>query len=180
MVYKAISDESLTNTMNWLTRFRLFVWSLISYLTNQKEENVKVFELSTAHIEILKDCRFYLEKLCLCNDKRVRIANYAVSFTMMNILCVVPQTISLYCLARAVYEANFDLNEVSTAIANCIGISQIELIYFTLAANRPTTFKLMNKMQSVVDDRKPIQVKLIFWFYFSWNLYFLFGNLDIQ
>lgn len=110
--------------------------------------------MTTERIKILEDCRSYLKKLYLCNDKHVRIANNSIPLTLVNILCVIPQTITLYLLACAVYMANFDLNEVSTAFAICIGISQIELIYLSLAGNRRITLKIMNEMQSVVDDRK--------------------------
>lgn len=113
--------------------------------------------MSASRIEILQDCRFYLEKFGLCNDESVRIVRYlSVPIALINIFCVLPQTIALYLLMRTVYDANFDLNVISSAFAIFIGLLQIELIYFTLVANRPTTLQLMNKMQSVVDDRKAI------------------------
>ena len=110
----------------------------------------------TIRIKILDDLRFYLEKVFLCNETRVRILNYSIPFSVMNILCSLPQTITLICLMNAVYIANFDLNEISSAFAISIGVLQIDLIYFSLAANRPTIVKIMDAMQSVVDDRKTL------------------------
>lgn len=114
--------------------------------------------MSANRIEILKDCRIYLEKMFLCNDEHVRIANYSVPSTLICILCNFPQTITQSLLMRYVYISNFDLNEVSTAFAICIGSSQLQLIYFSLAANRPTTVKIMSTMQSIVDDRESGQI----------------------
>lgn len=118
--------------------------------------------MSASRIEILQDCRFYLEKFGLCNDKHIRIVRYlSVPIALVNMLCVLPQTLAIYLLMRTVYVANFDLNVISSAFAITIGLIQIELIYFTLAANRPTTLILMNKMQSIVDDRKTRFLKFL-------------------
>lgn len=122
--------------------------------------------MSTSRVDILKDCRFYLAKLYLCTDKHFRIANYSVPFPLIYVLCVFPQTITLSLLVRYVYITKFDLNEVSTAFAICIGSSQLQLIYLSLAGNRPTTFKIMNKMQSIVDDRKTRRIKLFVCLFF--------------
>lgn len=135
--------------------------------------------MSSRRIEILKDCRFYLEKFCLCNDKHVRIFHYPVPFALINIFCVLPQTIALYLLMRTVYDANFDLNVISSAFGITVGLFQIELIYFTLAANRSVTVKIMNKMQSIVDDRKKRLFRLLLLFLVSVMIFF-FVNLLIQ
>lgn len=110
--------------------------------------------MSASRIEILHDCRFYLEKFGLCNERHVRILHVPIPFALVNLLCVLSQTIAIYLLIRTVYVANFDLNVISSAFAITIGLIQIELIYFTLAANRSTTVKIVSKMQSVVDYRK--------------------------
>lgn len=109
---------------------------------------------SLRRIEILKDCRFYLGKLFLCNDAPVKICHLTIPFALMNLLCVLPQTIAIILLTRTVYVANFDLNKISSGLAIAIGVTQIELIYFSLAANRRVISKILNEMQSVVDDRK--------------------------
>lgn len=150
MVYKIVGDgRPFISTTN---KLRPSAQSLIGEVF----KSIEIFlpKMSASRIEILRDCCFYLEKFGLCNERHVRILHLPIPFALVNLLCVLSQTIAIYLLIRTVYVANFDLNVISSAFAITIGLIQIELIYFTLAANRSTTLKIVRKMQGVVDYRK--------------------------
>lgn len=111
-------------------------------------------------VQILKDCRFYLEKLNLCNHERTRIANISVPHVLMNFACVSPIIITFSCLMRFCIISGFNLNAMSNAFAISVGSAQLILIYITLAFDRPAILQTIDHMQSTVNNRKTIQKKM--------------------
>lgn len=123
--------------------------------------------MTSRHIKILKDCRFYLAKLYLCNNTPICIANQSIPFALITMLCLLPQSITLFLLIRAVYIVNFDLNQVSSAFAISIGVSQLELIYFSLAANRPTILKLRTQCKVSLMIVRNVLISAFFFYEFA-------------
>lgn len=121
-------------------------------------------------VQILKDCRYYLEKLNLCNSERVRIANIPVPHVLMNFACVSPVIITCSCLLRFCILSGFDLNAMSNAFAIAVGSAQIILIYITLAFDRPAILETIDHMQSIVNNRKIIQKSSVYHKMYSLHL----------
>lgn len=110
--------------------------------------------MSNSKIEILKDCRFYLEKLELCSNPRPGFDSLPMPSIVKNMLCIFPMMVTLVCLVRFVVISGFNLNTASGSFAISMGITQLALIYISLAVNRDITHETMCQMQNLVDYRK--------------------------
>lgn len=108
-------------------------------------------------VEFLKDCRYYLEKVHLCNREPYRIGIVPIPHIVMNFACVSPIVITFSCLLRYCIQSGFNLNAMSNAFAICMGSAQIILIYITLAIERSTILETIDQMQEIVDKRKSIK-----------------------
>lgn len=110
--------------------------------------------ISNTTIEILKDCRYYLQKWALCSDKGPTFGKITIPNAVMNILCIFPMSLTVVLMMRFVVISGFNLNAISATFAISIGVSQMSFIYITLALNRQLIRKTMNQMQRLVDYRK--------------------------
>lgn len=110
--------------------------------------------MSNRRVEILKDCRYYLEKFHMSNDTRIRIWNIPMPHIVMNFIYLSPMLVTFYCLMRFCIDSGFNLNTVSSAFAISMGSSQLGIIYIALAVNRRVILRTMDQMQHVVDYRK--------------------------
>lgn len=111
-------------------------------------------------VEILKDCRYYLEIIHLCNSTRTRIWKIPVPFVVMNFLCVLPMLITITRLLQFCIMSGFDLNEVSSAFAISMGSIQLTVIYISFISVRPATLETMDQMQSLVNERKTLRKEI--------------------
>lgn len=115
-----------------------------------------------SRVEILKDCRYYLKKFHMSNDDHVRFFNIPIPQIVANFAWLSPMVITSSCLMRFCIINGFDLNTVSSAFAMVMGTSQLGFIYISLAVNRRVILETINEMQHVVDYRKFLCWKKLF------------------
>lgn len=128
------------------------------------QKKKKIIKMSNSRVEILKDCRFYLEKFELCNNTWPRFGSITIPSIVKNMLSICPMLITLVCLVRFVIISGFNLDTASGTFAISLGITQLALIYISLAVNRKITFDTMIQMQNLVDYRKWCSIKSVKWF----------------
>lgn len=110
--------------------------------------------MENGRIEILKDCRYYLERLQICNIIRPHIGSLPIPNIMINIAFLFPMFVTTVCLMRYIILMNFNLNAVSNSFAITMGCTQLTFIYMSLAINRRLIYETMDRMQFIVDYRK--------------------------
>lgn len=110
--------------------------------------------MTNPRVEILKDCRFYLEKLQMCNKIRPRFWILPIPNIMLNFVFMIPMFTTSFCLMRYVISTGFNLNTVSSSFAITMGCTQLAFIYVGLAINRRIVYETMDQMQHLVDYRR--------------------------
>lgn len=111
-------------------------------------------EQSSTMVEMLKDCRYYLQKWHLCRDKGLTFGKFSIPCAVVNVAYVFPMSLTVVLMLRFVVISEFNLDTISTTIATVLGVSQMCFIYITLAINGQLILKTMDQMQHLVDYRK--------------------------
>lgn len=105
-------------------------------------------------VEILKDCRYYLQKLELCNKNGPIFGKISIPSAVIQFACVFPMSLTVVFMMRFIVISGFNLDTICSTFAISIGVSQMSFIYITLAVNRRLILKTMDQMQHLVDYRK--------------------------
>lgn len=104
-----------------------------------------------SRIIILKDCRYYLKNINLCNNGPYYIRHIKIPDTLAHIACIFLQSLAAILLLVFCFESGFNLTTVSSAFGVSIGVSQLSMMYITLAANKDLIFETVQKLQRLVD-----------------------------
>lgn len=104
-------------------------------------------------IEVLKDCRRYMDIINLCNEG-VYYKSIKIPDIIYDIIMVAPMTYTTILLTQFCFANHFNLTIVAQAFSICIGCTQITLIYFTMTFQKGKMFKTMDLIQNLVDYRK--------------------------
>lgn len=105
-------------------------------------------------ITILKDCRYYLKNLNLCNDKPIYLGSIRIPDIFVHIGCIFLQTYAAVTLMLFCFKSGFNLSQVSSEFGVSIGVLQLSIMYITLAANKSLIFKTVQQLQRLVDYSK--------------------------
>lgn len=104
-------------------------------------------------VEVLKDCRHYLDLINLCN-KGIYIKSVKIPDILYDIAMVGPMFYTTYWFSVFCYENGFNLTICAQSFSIFIGCTQIALIYLTLTFEKSTMYETMDIIQDLVDYRK--------------------------
>lgn len=104
-------------------------------------------------VEVLKDCRRYLDLINLCN-KGIFVKSIKIPDILYNIAMVTPMTYTIYRFSEFCLEQHFNLTVCAQSFSIFIGCTQIALIYMTLTFKKNTMYQTMDIIQYLVDYRK--------------------------
>lgn len=113
--------------------------------------NIKMVQVNK--VEVLKDCRKYLNLINLCNEG-VFIRSFRIPDILITIPLLVPISYTTGLLYYYCFANHFDFNIIAFAFSVCIGSTQIALVYLTLTIEKRVIFDTMNEIQHLVDYRK--------------------------
>lgn len=106
-------------------------------------------------VEILKDCRKYLNVVNLCNGG-VFIKSFRIPDILINVVLVTPMMYTTILMFLFCFANHFDFNVIAFPFSICVGSTQIALVYFTLTFEKRVIFETMDIIQHLVDYRKGI------------------------
>lgn len=133
----------------WLKAFKA------SKQSNVAAESPQSAKPQVARVEVLKDCRRYLDAINLCNNG-IFLKSFKVPDVFYDVIVVAPMTYTTILLTQFCFANHFDLTTVAFAFSICIGCAQITLVYFTLTFEKRVIFETMARIQNLVDYRKKI------------------------
>lgn len=104
-------------------------------------------------VEVLKDCRRYLDLINLCN-KGIYFKSIKIPDIFYDVIVIGPMTYTSFWFAVFCLEHNFNLTSCAQPFAILIGCTQITFCYITLAFEKNVIYETMDIIQDLVDSRK--------------------------
>lgn len=104
-------------------------------------------------VTIFNELRYYLKKMNLDNEFPVLIGKFRVPDSVVHFLVMLSMNIAVIFLFRFCFQSGFDLAQASSAFGVALGVSQLALIFVTLADNKDVIHETMELAQEIVSER---------------------------
>lgn len=101
-------------------------------------------------IQVLKGFRLILSLVGLNNETFLKIKSFRIPTAFIRIVYMTPINISLSLIILYSLDYGFNLKKVSGAFSLIVGITQIDLIYISLATKSTLIMEIVNYFQDVV------------------------------
>lgn len=101
-------------------------------------------------VEVLKGFRYILSLVALDNVAFVRIGYFHIPSAILRFAYMIPMNISMLLIIWYSFDYGFDLKMVSGAFSLILGITQIDLIYLTLAMKTALIKDIVDYFRNVV------------------------------
>lgn len=139
-------------------------WIFFQYVLELllKQSNIMVIAFSVLNKEhqrnsnmdfkVLSTCRKMLSRTGISSESCVQIGRIKISNIFVRIAFMLPMNLSLVVITAFCLEEGFNLKRIAVSVGLALGIIQMDLIFFCLAYQKPSTTKILANFQRIVEE----------------------------